>query len=256
LLQGRPFADRDTPDAPGVAVVDEKLARYLWPGQSPLGKRIRFSGKTSWMEVVGVAGAVKQYGLDAEPRMTVYVPYAQLTVVSVYLAVRTVTDAVPAIVDAIHAVDPDTPVYGIMTMRERLSRSLARPRFAMTMLATFAGFALILAGVGVYGVISYMVTQSVHDIGVRMALGARPGNILGMMLGRGMKLTMAGLAIGLAGAVSLTRLMASLLFGVSATDVVTFVLVTLFLGMVAFAASYFPALRAARLDPMAALRED
>jgi predicted permease len=259
LLQGRPFADRDAPDGPQVAIVDEKLARYLWPGQSPLGKRIRFSGKTSWMQVVGVAGAVKQYGLDAEPRMTVYVPYAQLTAVSVYLAVRTAADVpgvAPAIVDAIHAVDPGTPVYGIMTMRERLSRSLARPRFAMTMLATFAGFALILAGVGVYGVISYMVTQSVHDIGVRMALGARPGNILGMMLGRGMKLTVAGLAIGLAGAVSLTRLMASLLFGVSATDVVTFVLVTLFLGMVAFAASYFPALRAARLDPMAALRED
>jgi predicted permease len=259
LLQGRPFADRDAPDGPQVAIVDEKLARYLWPGQSALGKRIRFSGKTSWMEVVGVAGPVRQYGLDAEARMTVYVPYAQLTVVSVYLAVRTATDApgaVPAILDAIHSVDPDTPVYGIMTMRERLSRSLARPRFAMTMLAAFAAFALILAGVGVYGVISYMVTQSVHDIGVRIALGARPGNILGMMLGRGMKLTAAGLAIGLAGAVSLTRLMASLLFGVSATDVATFALVTLFLGTIAFVASYFPALRAARLDPMTALRED
>jgi predicted permease len=260
LLQGRPFADRDAPDAPKVAIVDEKLARYLWPGQNPLGKRVRFSGgKPSWLEVIGVAGPVKQYGLDAEPRMTVYVPYAQLTVVSVYLVVRTVADApgsLPAILSAIHSVDPEIPVYGIMTMRERLSRSLARPRFAMAMLAAFAGFALILAAVGVYGVISYLVTQSVHDIGVRMALGAQPRSILGMVLGRGMKLAAAGLVIGLAGAVALTRLMASLLFGVSATDIVTFSLVALFLGLIAFLASYFPALRAARLDPMIALRED
>jgi ABC-type antimicrobial peptide transport system permease subunit len=141
-------------------------------------------------------------------------------------------------------------------MRERLSRSLARPRFSMTMLGAFAAFALILAGVGVYGMISYLVTQSTHDIGVRMALGAQPGNILGMMVSRGMKLAATGLAIGLAGAVALTRLMASLLFGVSATDAVTFSLVTLFLGLIAFLASYIPALRATRLDPMIALRED
>ena len=260
LLQGRSFTDRDVPDGPPVAIVDRKLAAYLWPGQSPLGKRIRrHSGQAEWMRVIGVAGPVKQYRLDADPRMTVYVPYTQMTPVSFYLAVRTAADApgsLAAILDAIHAVDPETPVYGVMTMGERLSRSLARPRFAMTMLAAFAGFALILATVGVYGVISCLVTQSVHDIGVRMALGAQPGNILGMVLGRGMRLAAAGLAFGIGGALALTRLMASLLFGVSATDAMTYVLMALFLGLVAILASYFPALRAARLDPMIALRED
>jgi ABC-type antimicrobial peptide transport system permease subunit len=160
------------------------------------------------------------------------------------------------VVREIHAVDPNVAVYGIRTMRDRLYDSLARQRFASTLLGAFAAFALLLAAVGIYGVMSYLVTQSTHDIGVRVALGARPGNIVGLVVRQGMELAATGIVAGLAGAFALTRVMTSLLFGVSATDAITFTAVAVLLAAVAFAATAIPARRATRVDPMVALREE
>jgi predicted permease len=261
LLAGRYFSERDTADSTRVALVDEKMARRFWPNGTAIGKRLRLTVKkvNPWIEIVGVVGVVKQYGLDADTRMTVYFPESQFPQATMYIVARTKSDAAaaaPAIVRAIHTLDPQLPVYGVRTMEERLARSLARQRFAMSMLGAFAGFALVLAVVGIYGVVSYLVTQSTHDIGIRMALGALPRNILGLVIAHGMKLALAGLAAGLAGAFVLTRLMESLLFGVHSSDAVTFASVALVLALVALVASYVPAMRAARLNPTAALRED
>jgi predicted permease len=263
LLAGRYFNERDTADSTKVAVVDEKMARRFWPNGTAIGKRLRLTATAyrvnPWIEIVGVVGVVKQYGLDTDTRMTVYFPEPQLPQATMYIVVRTRSDAAveaPAIVRAIHSLDPQLPVYGIRTMEDRLARSLARQRFAMSMLGAFAGFALILAMVGIYGVVSYLVTQSTHDIGIRMALGALPRNILGLVIAHGMKLALAGLVAGLLGAFALTRLMESLLFGVHSSDALTFASVALLLGLVALVASYVPAMRAARLNPTAALRED
>ena len=261
LMQGRYFDARDNATAPPVAIIDDKMAKRFWPYGSAIGKRIRRSGAINgpWSEIVGVVGVVKQYGLDVDTRITTYFPEAQFSLPTMYLVARTQGDPVAiaaSIVREVHAIDPQLPVYGIRSMDERLSRSLARQRFAMSMLGAFAAFALVLAIVGIYGVVSYVVTQSTHDIGVRVALGALPGNILGMVVGHGMKLAAAGVAAGLAGAYALTRLMESLLFGVKAWDAITFAGVALALSLAALAASYIPAVRAARLDPTAALRQD
>jgi len=263
LLAGRSFNERDTADSTRVAVVDEKMARRFWPNGSAVGKRLRLTATAynvnPWIEIVGVVGVVKQYGLGADTRMTVYFPQPQLPQPTMYIVVRTTSDAAvaaPAVVRAIHSLAPQLPVYSVRTMEDRLARSLARQRFAMSMLGAFAGFALILAVVGIYGVVSYLVTQSTHDIGIRMALGALPRDILGLVIAHGMKLAAAGLAAGLLGAFVLTRLMESLLFGVHSSDAATFASVALLLALVALVASYVPAMRAARLNPTAALRED
>jgi len=176
-----------------------------------------------------------------------------------FLAVRTATEGAglsSAVVGQIHAVDPDVVVYEIRTMQERLHDSLARQRFASTMLSAFAVFALLLAAVGLYGVMSHLVTQSTHDIGLLVTLGARPGNIIGLVVRQGMQLAGIGIAAGLAGALGLTRVMNSLLFGVSTTDALTFAAVPALLTAVAFAATVIPAWRATRVDPMVALREE
>lgn len=259
LVAGRYFTARDTTDSPQVAIVDEKMARRFWPYGTAVGKHVRRTGQDAWVEIVGVAAVVKQYGLDLDTRMTVYFPQAQLPLPNMYIVARTRADpasAAQAIVREIHSIDPQLPVYGIRTMQERLSRSVARQRFAMSALGAFAGFALILAVVGIYSVVSYLVAQSTHDIGLRVALGALPRDILALVLGHGMKLASAGVAAGLLGAAFLTRLMQSLLFGVRASDAATFAGVATLLALVALIASYIPAVRAARLDPAEALREE
>ena len=258
LVQGRFFNDHDNREAPRAVLIDEKMAKRFWPGGDALGKRIKNGGpKDPWYNVVGVVGTVKQYGLDIDGRMVVYYPHAQAAARGLYLVARTSTDpasAASAIVGAIHAIDPDVVVYEVRTMQERLHASLARQRFSMAMLAAFAGFALILAAVGVYGVMSYLVTQGTHDIGVRIALGAQRANIVRLVLRQGMALAAIGISAGLIGAWSLTRVMASLLFGVSATDALTFSFVAIFLALVAAMACYMPARRAMQVDPMVALR--
>jgi len=255
LLKGRFFSDLDTvPKAPRVVMIDEKFAQRFWPREDPVGKHVWFNVKEP-MTIVGVVGIVKQYGLDIDGRIVVYGPFTRAG----YLVARTSSDpasTASAIVREIHALDPTMPVYDIRTMQDRMSDSLARQRFSTLMLGAFAMFALILAAVGVYGVMSYRVTQGTHDIGVRIALGAQRSSIVRLVVRQGMELAGAGIVAGLIGAAALTRVMASLLFGVSAIDIVTFSAVPLILAATALLATYLPARRATQVDPMVALRDE
>jgi predicted permease len=259
LHKGRFFTEDDTVDKPRVAIIDEKFAQRFWPDSDPIGKHLWFDPKKP-ITIVGVVGVVKQYGLETDGKITTYFAATQEAGNRMFLAVRTSslepTALSAAVVSQIHAVDPDVVVYGIRTMQERLHESLARQRFSSTMLGAFAVFALLLAAVGLYGVMSYLVTQGTHDIGVLVTLGARPWDIIGLVVRQGMMLTGIGIVMGLAGATALTRVMASLLFGVSATDALTFAVVPALLAAAAFAATAIPAWRATRVDPMVALREE
>jgi len=258
LIKGRFFSDHDTADMPPVVIIDQKFAQRFWPNGDAIGKHLWFNPKKPFT-IVGVVGVVKQYGLETDGKIATYFSQQQNPESDMFLVTRTTSDATPlpaAITREIHAVDPTAVVYGIRSMQDRLYDSLARQRFASTMLSAFASFALLLAAVGLYGVMSYLVSQSTRDIGVRIALGARHGDIIGMVVRQGMELSAVGILAGLAGAAALTRVMASLLFGVSAMDAATFAAVTGILAAVAFAATAIPALRATRVDPMVALREE
>jgi putative ABC transport system permease protein len=258
LRKGRFFTEDDNADKPQVVIIDEKFAQRFWPDSDPIGKHLWFDPKKP-MTIVGVVGVVKQYGLETDGKIATYFPQQQRPDPRMFLAVRTSSEAAglsSAVVSQIHAVDPDVVVYGIRTMQERLYDSLARQRFSSTMLGAFAVFALLLAAVGLYGVMSHLVTQSTHDIGVLMTLGAQPGNIIGLVVRQGMQLAGIGIVVGLVGAAALTRVMASLLFGVSTTDAFTFGTVPALLATIAFAATAIPAWRATRVDPMVALREE
>ncbi len=255
LKQGRVFDAHDTLDSQRIVVVDEKMAHRFWPAGDAIGKHVWFDPKEKYV-VAGVVGVVKQYGLDTDTRMVVYLPDNG---VPRWVVARTEGDPATlatAIANAVHAADSEIPIFDVRTMPDRLHDSLARQRFSMAMLGAFAVFAMILAAIGVYGAISYLVTQSLHDIGVRIALGASRGAILRMVARRGMDLALAGIALGLIGAFALTRVMASLLFGVDQHDAMTFIAVPAFLALVAMAACSIPALRATRVDPMIALREE
>jgi len=258
LRKGRYFTEDDNADKPQVVIIDEKFAQRFWPDSDPIGKHLWFDPKKP-MTIVGVVGVVKQYGLETDGKIATYFPQQQRPDPRMFLAVRTSSEAAglsSAVVSQIHAVDPDVVVYGIRTMQERLHDSLARQRFSSTMLGVFAVFALLLAAVGLYGVMSHLVTQSTHDIGVLVALGARPGNIIRLVVRQGMQLAGVGIAVGLVGAAALTRVMTSLLFGVSKTDAFTFGVVPALLAAVAFAATVIPAWRATRVDPIVVLREE
>ena len=258
LVSGRFFTEDDSPEKPSVVIIDEKFAQRFWPGGDAVGKHVWFNPKKP-ITIVGVVGVVKQYGLDADEKIATYFPLQQTPNNGAFLAVRTSTDQpglASAIVSEIHAVDPGALVYGVRSMQDILYNSLARQRFSSTMLGAFAAFAVLLAAVGLYGVMSYLVRQSTHDIGILVAIGARPGDILGLVVRQGMQLTLIGIVAGLAGAAALTRVIASLLFGVSATDLLTFATVPALLAAVAFAATAIPAWRATRVDPMVALRDE
>jgi predicted permease len=256
LIKGRFFTDADmATNAQPVAIVDDRFAQRFWPDEDPIGKQLWNDPKRP-MAIVGVVGTVKQYGLDIDGRIVVYRPSPGLLS---YQVARTSGDpaaVASAMVRAIQSIDPTIPVYDVRTMRDRMSDSMARQRFATIMLGAFSVFALLLAAVGVYGVMSYLVSQGTHDIGVRMALGAPRRNILHLVLRQGIELTVVGIVTGLIGAMVLTRVMASMLFGVTATDLVTFAVVPVVLGVVALVATYVPAWRATRVDPVIALREE
>jgi predicted permease len=258
LRKGRYFTEDDNADKPQAVIIDEKFAQRFWPDSNPIGKHLWFDPKKP-ITIVGVVGVVKQYGLETDGKIVTYFPQQQQPGSRMFLAVRTSSEAAglsSAVVSQVHAVDPDVAVYGIRTMQERLHDSLARQRFSSTMLGLFAVFALLLAAVGLYGVMSHLVTQSTHDIGVLVALGARPGNIIKLVVRQGMQLAGVGIAAGVVGAAALTHVMTSLLFGVSTTDAFTFGTVPALLAAVAFAATVIPAWRATRVDPIVALREE
>jgi predicted permease len=261
LLQGRQFIEQDRADSPGVAVISETMARRLWPGEDPIGKRLKVGPTTSpvpWLQIVGVVKDVRQFELDSEPRLQMYLPHDQFAFFRPnYLVVKTDGDPLSLAATVRRTVwdmDKDQPVSNIRTMEGILSESVARQRFSMLLLVTFATLALVLAAVGLYGVMSYSVAQRTREIGIRMALGAQARDVLKMVVGQGIKLVLIGVAIGLAAALILTRLMSSLLFGVSATDPTTFITISLVLISVALLASYIPARRATKIDPLIALR--
>ncbi|HZS47149.1 MAG TPA: ABC transporter permease [Blastocatellia bacterium] len=258
LKKGSFFSESDTMDSPPVIIVDEKMANQFWPNGDAVGKRVRFGGPDSkWYIVIGVVGTVKQYGLDADTRIVSYFSSKEAPSNTMYVVARTSIEpssVANSMVSLIHSIEPDAPVYDVSTMDRRLTNSLARKQFSTLMLGAFAIFALILASIGVYAVLSYMVTQSTRDIGIRIALGAQQGGILKLVIGQGMTLAVIGEVLGLVGALLLSRVMSSLLYGTSVTDMVTFTGVSALLIAVALFACYVPARRAMRINPMLALR--
>jgi predicted permease len=258
LVAGRFFTPQDALDQPQTAIIDAKFAQRFWPHNDAVGKHLWFDPKKP-ITIVGVVGDVKQYGLETDGKIAVYFPLLQSPDSDMFLAVRSSSEnseLSAAVIRQIHEIDPSVVVYGVRSMQDRLYGSMARQRFSSTMLGAFAVFALLLACVGLYGVMSYLVTQSTHDIGILVALGARPENIIRLVLRQGMQLALIGILVGLTGAFALTRVIASLLFGISARDLVTFLAVPAILAAVAFAATVIPALRATNVDPLVALREE
>jgi putative ABC transport system permease protein len=259
LRAGRFFNDGDAEGAPSVALLSESLAHKLFPNEDPLGKRLNIAGSgAEWTSVIGVVNDIRHKGLDRETEPSVYLSYRQLPREMALLLRSAVGPAslAPALRNAVREVDPALPVYDVMTMNERLSNSVVARRFNLALLGGFAALALLLAGVGVYGVISYVVTQRTHEVGIRMALGAQSADVVRLFIKQGMAIVMFGVALGLIGAFALTRVMRSLLFDVSASDPLTFACVALLLSLVALAACYLPARRAARIDPLASLRRE
>ncbi len=263
MKRGREFTGHDTQDAQRVAIIDESLARRFWPGypvhQDPIGQRLLIGGvNPKSAEIVGVVADVHQ-NLDsrADWQESVYVSFAQDPMPSAVLALRTVANPLSftrAVSEQVRTLDRDQSIGPVRTMEELVEAQVGNRRLLLILLGSFALVALLLALIGIYGVIAYSVAQRVQEVGIRRALGARQSDILGLILGQAIVLAVAGVAVGIGGAIALTRVMKTMLFQVSATDPLTFVAIASLFLFVALAASYIPARRAARIDPMAALR--
>lgn len=262
LLRGRLFTPADTLEQPRVVIIDARLARDLFPDQDPLGRRLKFGDANStspWETIVGVVGQVKQYALDADSRIALYRPLTQSGARSLFVVARTSRDPRDLMTPAtgvVRGLDPGVPIHRMMTMQERVDDSLVRRRFSMVLLSLFAGVALVLAVVGIGGVMAYVVTQGTRDIGIRLALGATPRNVLGLVMRQGTLVAAIGVGLGLAAAVFATRLVDGLLFGVPRTDILTFAATAGGLLLVALLAVFVPALRASRIDPLISLRHE
>jgi putative ABC transport system permease protein len=261
-LAGRDFTDRDAGDAPLVAVVSENLVRRVFPGENPLGKRLQVAiGRSEGMnvEIVGVVGDIKLASLDAETRPAVYIPLPQLSIGLATIVARTTLDPMSltnSVAAAVHALDPELPLADVRPMADVVDATLARPRTVSVLLAAFALIALILAAVGVYGVMAYSVSQRTQEIGVRMALGATVNSVFRMILGHALRLVVVGVVAGMIVAGLLTRLLETLLFETEPLDPVTFALTAVVLMIVATVASYVPARRGTRIAPTEALRAE
>jgi putative ABC transport system permease protein len=260
LLRGRLFTEQDDEKSQGVVVISQTLAQRFFAGEDPIGRRIRFkAGRTEppWMTIIGIAQDVKTEGLDVENRPQMYFSILQLSNLSLALTIRTAADPgalAEAVRREVRAVDPDLPVYAVRTMDEVMAKAVSQRRFTMVLLGVFAFIALLLSAVGIYGVMAYSVSQRTHEIGVRMALGAQPRDVLRMVIAQGLILICSGMAVGLVGAFVVTRFLSGLLFNVSPRDPVTFAAITFLLAVVALLACYVPARRATKVDPMVALR--
>ena len=257
IIEGRTFTKDEDEQGKTVVLVDETLARRFWPNQSAIGKHIKYDSP-SWHEIIGVVKQVGIYGSEARPLIKIYTPYGRFAQRNTRLSVRSSTSdpelLTAAITRAVREVDKDLPIFQVTTLDEILARESSTRRFNAMLFSVFAALALVLAATGVYGVLSYSVSQRTHEVGIRMALGAGRRDVLRLFIGHGMRLVLLGLVIGLGGAFVLTRLMSSLLFGVSATDKTTFVIVAGVLTVVGVLACYLPARRATRVDPLRALR--
>ncbi|HEY8413158.1 MAG TPA: ABC transporter permease, partial [Pyrinomonadaceae bacterium] len=263
IVKGRDFETRDQYGSTPVVIINEEFARQFFPNEDPIGKRMRpglrtFEGeKPTFKEIVGVVGNIRNRTLSTPPEPNYYVPQTQVPFSQMTVVVKTTTDpksVLSAVTKEVAAMDPELPLFGVKTMREYLASSVATPRFSTTLLSIFAGVALVLTLVGLYGVMSYSVAQRTNEIGIRLALGAQTRDVLVMIVKQGSKLILLGLVIGLAGAYALTRLISSLLFGVTTKDPLTFGAAAMLLALVAFLACYIPAWRATKVDPMDALR--
>ncbi|MBZ5509136.1 MAG: ABC transporter permease [Acidobacteriia bacterium] len=262
LLKGRLFNDQDTADKPRVLLVDEFMAQQLWPNQDPLGKRISFgdlASKPQWATVVGVVGRIKQDALDSDSRIALYMPQSQFISHAMNVVLRSSTDPAmlaPAVNHELRELDRDLPMFRVLTMEQRIAGSLARRRFSTVLLGVFAGLALSLATIGIYGVMSYLVSQGTREIGIRMALGATQRGVLRLVVRQGLVLALFGVVTGLLAAFAFSRVVSVFLFGVAATDPITYATIAILLVAVALFASYVPARRAARIDPMISLRSE
>jgi len=255
--KGRDFNEHDRVDARRIVIINETMARRYWPGEDPVGKRLRTDDDDPWMEIVGVVGDVKHFGLDSQSKAEIYVPFFNDPWPFMTVVVKSTSDFASlsnTMRNEVWAVDKDLPVPEIKTMDQLLSGSVSRRRFNMLLLGVFAAVALVLASVGIYGVMSYSVAQRTREIGIRMALGAKQSDVLRLVVGQGMTLVLIGVGVGLAGAFALTRVLASLLFEVGSTDPATFVTISVLLTAVALGACLVPARRATKVDPMVALR--
>ena len=259
LLKGRYFTDADVRGAPDVAIVDDKLAERFWPGQDAIGKRMRRGDSGPWRTVVGVVADTKEYDVDGEPPITAFYPNRQLGVGTRYVVIKTKGDAAAiskAVTREVQALDSDLPVFDIATMDDRLADSLARRRFSMFLLGVFAVCASLLAAIGIYGVVSFWVSQRTRELGIRSALGARSADIMALVIRQVVALVGVGIVVGLAVSFGLTRFIKSMLFGVSSADAITYAVLAVVLGVVALVACYVPARRAAGVPPIIALRQD
>jgi putative ABC transport system permease protein len=266
LVRGRAFSRYDNETAPGVVIINETLVARFFSGEDPIGKRLELSGDPKDLrEIVGVVADARNYGVDAEVKPEVYVPFLQSApeylssvVSALTIVMRSAIEPAAlgaALREQVQALDKDQPVSEIKTMEWYLADSMAQRRFNMFLLGAFAGLALVLAAVGIYGVIAYTVTQRTHEMGIRIALGARGGDILRLVFGNAMTTTLTGIVLGLGAAFALTRLLRSLLYQVSPTDPVVFAAIPLLLLSVAVLATYLPARRAMKVNPITALRE-
>jgi putative ABC transport system permease protein len=259
LIRGRMLSEQDHAQTPFATVISETMARRYWPNEDPLGKRINLddSQTAPWRTIVGIVGDVRNEGLNAEPNPQMYVSFAQAPRQGMSLVVRGAGDPrglIAGVRNKVVELDRDQPLYNVRTLEQALAESLARERFGLLLIVTFAGLALLLATVGVYGVLAYSVTQRTREIGVRLALGASRRDVLRLIAGQGMKLVLAGVGVGLLASFALTRLMTGLLYGITATDPLAFIVVSVLLIVVALVACWIPARRATKIDPMVALR--